>query len=65
LRIGSFENHSFLESAILIFSFLLQISQKIFILNFNLAGYIGSKNEVETRQNIKFIQLDFSKVKCR
>jgi hypothetical protein len=28
--------------------------------NLNFAGYTGSKNQVQTRQKIKFIQLDFS-----
>ena len=30
------------------------------VLNLNFAGYTGGKNQVQTRQKIKFIQLDFS-----
>ena len=31
----------------------------------NFAGHTGSKNQVQNRQKIKVIQLDFSKLKCR
>ena len=32
----------------------------LFISNLKFAGYTGSKNQVQTRQKIKFSQLDFS-----
>ena len=33
------------------------------ISNLNFAGYTGSKNQVRNRQKIKFVQLNFSKIR--
>ena len=44
-----------------------QVKQIYFlsITNLNFAGYTGSKNQVRNRKKTMFIQLDFSKIKCR